>query len=188
MSDTLKAGERIKQCRLERKLTLKDVEQKAKVSATHLSEIERGLTSPTIGALTRIADAMDVSPSVFMRTGSNASNSVTVTRHGHARKWNDTGWRAELTPLSDASGNREMSICRIDLDTGGVPGSVPARSSGESVGHVLAGEIEIVVGADRHALKAGDTIHFDTRNTHRIRNTGDFPATIVWATQPQAGL
>ena len=37
-------GERIKRFRLERNLTLKEVEVKAKVSATHVSEIERGMT------------------------------------------------------------------------------------------------------------------------------------------------
>jgi transcriptional regulator with XRE-family HTH domain len=60
-------GERIKRFRLERNLTLKDVEVKAKVSATHVSEIERGMTSPTVGALTKIARALGTEPSYFLQ-------------------------------------------------------------------------------------------------------------------------
>ena len=61
-------GERIKRFRLDRNLTLKEVELKAKVSATHVSEIERGMTSPTIGALTKIARAMGTEPSYFLES------------------------------------------------------------------------------------------------------------------------
>ena len=69
-------GERIKQFRLSRNLTLKEVEQKAKVSATHVSEIERGLTSPTVGSLTKIAHALGTEPGYFLQTGDYPGVSV----------------------------------------------------------------------------------------------------------------
>ena len=47
-------------------MTLKNVEAKASISATHISEIERGKTSPTIGALLRIADALEKDPAYFI--------------------------------------------------------------------------------------------------------------------------
>ena len=59
-------GRRIKKVREEQHLTLKNVEAKAAISATHISEIERGKTSPTIGALIRIADALGKDPAYFI--------------------------------------------------------------------------------------------------------------------------
>ncbi len=59
-------GRRIKKMREEQHLTLKNVEAKAGISATHISEIERGKTSPTIGALIRIADALGKDPAYFI--------------------------------------------------------------------------------------------------------------------------
>ena len=50
-------GRRIRRIRQEKSLTLKQIEAKVGVSATHISEIERGKTSPTIGALEKIAAA-----------------------------------------------------------------------------------------------------------------------------------
>jgi transcriptional regulator with XRE-family HTH domain len=52
--------------RSERRLTLKQVESASGLSATHLSEIERGRTSPTIGALLRIARALEKDVSYFI--------------------------------------------------------------------------------------------------------------------------
>src|SRR6266545_6251010 len=49
-------------------MTLKAVELASGLSATHLSEIERGRTSPTIGALVRIARALKRDASYFIET------------------------------------------------------------------------------------------------------------------------
>lgn len=61
-------GRRIRKLRMEMRLTLKQVETVAGLSATHLSEIERGRTSPTIGALVRIARALNKDASYFIET------------------------------------------------------------------------------------------------------------------------
>ena len=59
-------GTRIRQARLGQRKTLKDVEAASGFSSTHISEIERGRTSPTIGALIRIANALDKDPGFFI--------------------------------------------------------------------------------------------------------------------------
>ncbi len=59
-------GSRVREIRQRRKMTLKDVEQSSGLSATHISEIERGMTSPTVGALIRIAGALEKDPGFFV--------------------------------------------------------------------------------------------------------------------------
>src|SRR5512140_1527271 len=59
-------GKRIKQERLRKQLTLKDIEAKVGISSTHVSEIERGRTSPTVGALSKIAAALDTKMSLLV--------------------------------------------------------------------------------------------------------------------------
>ena len=51
--DVTELGRRVRALRLQRGMTLKQVESLCGLSATHLSEVERGRTSPTLGALTR---------------------------------------------------------------------------------------------------------------------------------------
>src|SRR5215470_5618249 len=59
-------GRRIKLMRVSCGLTLKDLEQRGGISATHVSEIERGKASPTVGALARIARALGVRPATLI--------------------------------------------------------------------------------------------------------------------------
>ena len=66
--DVEELGRRIRKLRLERRMTLKQVEHSCGLSATHLSEIERGRTSPTIGALVRIARALEKDASFFIES------------------------------------------------------------------------------------------------------------------------
>lgn len=61
-------GRRIRKLRMDMRMTLKQVETASGLSATHLSEIERGRTSPTIGALVRIARALNKDASYFIET------------------------------------------------------------------------------------------------------------------------
>ena len=69
-------GRRIRTLRIERRMTLKQVEQAAGLSATHLSEIERGRTSPTIGALVRIARALEKEASYFIETEIGSASTI----------------------------------------------------------------------------------------------------------------
>src|SRR6266540_4709833 len=59
-------GRRIKLKRISRGLTLKDLEERGGISATHVSEIERGKASPTVGALGRIARALGLRPATLV--------------------------------------------------------------------------------------------------------------------------
>jgi transcriptional regulator with XRE-family HTH domain len=60
-------GRRLRMARFERGMTLKDVAARCGMSATHISEVERGKTSPTVGALQRISRALGVKSSSLVR-------------------------------------------------------------------------------------------------------------------------
>lgn len=71
-------GTRFRQTRTNQRKTLKDVEARSGFSSTHISEIERGRTSPTVGALIRIAQALDKDPSYFIEERELEEVSVTT--------------------------------------------------------------------------------------------------------------
>jgi transcriptional regulator with XRE-family HTH domain len=59
-------GKRVREERLKQSLTLKAVENLSGVSATHISQIERGITWPTVNALGKVAGALKKNMSVFL--------------------------------------------------------------------------------------------------------------------------
>lgn len=60
-------GAAIKALRSEKKLTQEGVAQGAGITVAHLSKIERGLTNPTWGTVTAIANALAVSIATLAR-------------------------------------------------------------------------------------------------------------------------
>lgn len=182
MPEKSELGERIKQFRLSRNLTLKEVEQKAKVSATHVSEIERGLTSPTVGALTKIARALGTEPAYLLET--NAYPRVSVVRGDRRRVLTDSAWGGRLHRLCSGIRDTEMSFLEVELDPGREESPEPVTHTGEELILVRKGVVEVYIGLDRYLLKDGDCLHFKSSEPHTMRNIGDGPARVVWVAVP----
>jgi transcriptional regulator with XRE-family HTH domain len=175
-------GERIKQLRLAQDLTLKQVGEKAKVSATHLSEIERGKTSPTVGALVRIAHALGQEPAQLVEE--DAAPAIAFVRRSERRLWSSGS--LALSSLSSPIEAHEISILEITIPAGQSAPAVVPGDTGEALAVVLEGQIEMEVGGKRHVLKEGDAIHFHLADAHVLRGAaGD--SRILWITRPPVG-
>ena len=61
MVTELQLGPRIRSLRQARRLTLREVSQRAGVTESFLSQVERDVTSPSIATVQRIARALDLS-------------------------------------------------------------------------------------------------------------------------------
>ena len=62
----------------------------------------------------------------------------------------------------------------------GVSGATePITHAGEEFVYCEKGEIEYLVGEEKHRLEAGDSLIFQALQPHLCRNVGDSPATIV---------
>src|SRR5881396_2893348 len=92
-------GRRIKLLRVAMGLTLKDLEERGGISATHVSEIERGRASPTVGALGRIALALGTRPATLLDplVLPEVSAMRSGDRDGRQMQWGS----AQLAPVSD---------------------------------------------------------------------------------------
>ncbi len=64
---TVDVGKRLKELREERRMSIRDVSRQSGISANALSMIERGLTSPSVSTLYRLADALRVPITAIFR-------------------------------------------------------------------------------------------------------------------------
>jgi transcriptional regulator with XRE-family HTH domain len=152
-------GHRLRVARFERNLTLKEVAARCGMSATHISEVERGKTSPTIGALQRISAALGERTSYFVQED-------------------------ELPYGADAKG----VPLRLDVVSGGIPGGymqifrdhtepgavlhLPPRI-GEAVVLCVAGMVRMTALGESHVLREGDTIQLRMDEGCVFENIGD---------------
>jgi transcriptional regulator with XRE-family HTH domain len=173
-------GRRIRAVRRERGLTLRQVAAAAALSATHISEIERGHTTPTVGALLRVAQALGKEPHFFLET--ERLPEVSLVRAADERRIHDLrAPRGTYEALTHGIPGNRILATRTVLQPHSTDSDVFAFS-GEEGGYLISGEIEIHVGEVSFQIKAGDGFHLRSDLPHTVYNRGDVPAVIVWVT------
>ena len=171
-------GIRIKRARTARGMTLKMVEAACGVSATHVSEIERGETTPTIGALLRIAGALGRSASYFLEEAELADVSlVSVANRVRESRAGSAG--VERLTASVPGGSLQAS--RITLLPGKSHRAQRHTHDGAEAVLVLSGRVRVDVADEAHELGPGDCLHFDAGRPHAYTNARrDAEAVLVW--------
>jgi len=172
-------GKRLRALRNERGLTLVQLGQKVDLSASYLSQIERGETTPSLSRLTTIAKALDVEVRYFFEEDVTAP---CVVRLDQGKRLSSTAdVIAEF--LSADPSDKEIQPYRLVCQPG-ASRDQPATHPGEEFGFVLKGQLTVTVGEETFVLKAGDSIHYETLQPHSWRNEGDEECIAVWAVSP----
>lgn len=179
-------GRKLKQERLRRGLTLKDVESRVGISATHLSEVERGKSSPTVGVLDKIARALGTRSSLLIELASGPP--LSHTRPGGRRAVLSADGSVRTESLSDAFPGAEISLLLKTYAP--APGRhIEARGhEGEEFVYVVEGKLLVHVGEERHLLSQGDAIHFKAVRPHAFENPSDETCVTLLATRPRYAL
>jgi transcriptional regulator with XRE-family HTH domain len=173
-------GRRIREERVRQSLTLKKVEERSGVSATHISQIERGITWPTVNALHKVATALDKNTSFFLEEVELPD--VSVTRRNTDPMVLCEEPRVVMTPLTNGIPGGKLHFYLLVAEPGGQRARFVADHvhEGDECGCVLSGRLEVKVGDQTFELKEGDAIHFKGTKPHGIRNVGDTVSRSLW--------
>lgn len=169
--DVEELGRRIRKLRSERRMTLKQVEHVSGLSATHLSEIERGRTSPTIGALTRIARALEKDVAYFVENEERADVAHHLRENVAGR---EAAKGVTVEALSPGIPGSALFSYRVRIEAAaGAELALPAQElPADAVVHVSSGRVVARVGSSEHELKAGDTLQASLAQGHSLRAGG----------------
>ena len=173
-------GGRDRSARQRRGLALRTLSAQAGVSIGLLSEIERGLTDPSLQTLRHVARALDVP--LFDFFAPPEPTPVAVIRRDRRVGLAAPQSGVTYTRVSHGAGHLEM--LEGTLAPGGASSPEPWAHSSEECVLVTAGQVSVEVGGETHALEIGDSCYFDSRLPHRYVNHGDAPAVFVVAVTP----
>lgn len=179
--DEMDLGRKVRSLRESRGLSLKLLAERAGVSESFVSQIERGVANPSVASLRRLAEALDASVGSLFEGPATLGRVIRPQDRARlvdpARRWEDF----LLTP-------REAKRLQVILSV-----IEPGEGSGEeSYSHdsdeecvvVLKGSLEFRVGEDSYLLDEGDSLLFESRIPHWNRNPGPSKAEVLWITTP----
>jgi transcriptional regulator with XRE-family HTH domain len=195
-------GARLRAIRLRRGLTVRELAGRLELSASSVSQIERGKLQPSVRTLYALASEFGVTvdevlfeqPSPVANGASAELPEAPVTGPGLALQ--RAAGRPAITLDSGVTWERLMLWADEDVEfieatyhPGGASGPDDAlvSHSGHEFGHVLSGSLRVVVGSDEFVLAPGDSISFPSSTPHRLSNEGSELARAVWVVRGRHG-
>ena len=174
-------GARIRALRSGRHETLRQLAARAAVTESFLSQVERGVASPSIASVQRIARALDTSIAELFATDESAG---TVVRVHDRRKIVYQGPGAVDEFLTRGTEGRLQVIYTTIQPGGGTGDEAYTHDSDEEVVVVLEGSLDLWVGAEHYRLETGDAVTHSSRVAHRNTNPGPGVARVLFCITP----
>jgi mannose-6-phosphate isomerase-like protein (cupin superfamily) len=190
-------GGRLAALRKEHRYSIRALASRANVSASLISDVERGKVEPSISTLKRVADALGTTLTYFFSNPADSNGRVVRASErvvlagrpggsgaGEARSGMRTsGIHFEMASPEEAE-NIEAIFGRYDI--GASMGEEPVTHEGEEWGMVLRGRLKVWVGDEIHFLDPGDSIWFPSTIPHRMENVAREPTEYIWIDTPKS--
>lgn len=167
---------KLKVLRVQVGLTLEELAQRAELTRSYVSKLERGLAVPSVAAALRIAKVLGVGVEELFSDSSH-DELVAITRAPEGRLAGDSpplprvvsgalpGHKLVafvLGPTDEPLGNHSMS-----------------HHGGEELLFVLAGCVRLQLAQREEILQTGDCAHFNSTIPHKITSMGKQPASVL---------
>lgn len=179
--ESVSVGARIRRLREERGFTLSGFAKAVGVSGGLVSQVERGLTDPSLETLRRVSAVLQV-PMFSLFQEEVDGEPVRVVRHDNRMCIRSP--RGEITYSRVSAGAGALEVLEGTLHSGGASSEEFWSHPSEECALVLTGELTVQVGESQWVLAEGDSCSFDSRLPHRYRNTTDRPCRFLLAVTP----
>jgi transcriptional regulator with XRE-family HTH domain len=175
-------GERLRAIRRLRRATLKTVADRADLSESFLSQVERGRANASVASLKRIAAALGVNVADLFEPNGSTGNPRVLRREARPNlAFGTLGRKFMLTPRP----LENLQVIVGELDTGGSTGEEPyTHGDSEELLVVLTGHVSLQLGTDVFELSTGDSIDYRSSTPHRLVNLGSDAAEVMWIISP----
>ncbi|MGN6578683.1 MAG: helix-turn-helix domain-containing protein [Bordetella sp.] len=172
-------GARLRAIRSERKLTLKDLAARTNMSIGMLSQIERGVSSPSMRSLRQLCIALGIDgAALFVSNASPCASAASqvssefavLAAQRKALRLADSGvTKYRVTPANCAS----LEAFLIELEPGAASDPSLSVQTGDKIAYVLEGRLRVAIDEVVLTLEPGDTYGFTGSRKYRWENAWD---------------
>lgn len=179
-------GHKLRQRRKVRQLSLSEVARRAGLSIGLLSQIERGLSTPSLDALNRIGEALEMPLRWLFDIDdpSSAGEGTVVVRRANRRRM-DLGFAGMTKEILSSDAVPQLQLMHFTIRPGGQSGDSPNQhSTGAKAGTVIAGRLGLEVNGREYLLEPGDSFSFVATSRYRFWCIGEADCEVFWAATP----
>jgi transcriptional regulator with XRE-family HTH domain len=187
-------GNQLRDARVAAGLTIAEVAERAGFSSSYISQVERDLANPSIGAVNRIAEAVGIrmralfsanngTPEVEQGPVPAEKTPTRIVTYGRRKKLVYPGSNVVFSLLCPDL-QHDMEVLSSTAPVGTEMGDTAISHPGEECAVVLKGTMELTVGEEHYVVDAGDSIYFDSGKLHHWKNVGSTELEVIWVITP----
>ena len=176
-------GQKLRKLRKEQNLTQLELAQQVGITNGQISTIERGVSSPSLATLHRIARALNVPMTEFFED--ERKKEIELVRKGMGRKVANTRENASVEVICARSNAGAFNVLFLELESGELRLNPRPSVPDEYFLYVLHGKCEVEVQGDSYVLDPGDSVFIKAQKDQVIRNVGADELRLILVTRSE---
>jgi transcriptional regulator with XRE-family HTH domain len=178
-------GQQLRALRKAQGLSLEQLAESSGLSIGNLSQIERGVSSPSIRSLKRLSESLKVPVGeVFHAIELPPAAEFGTIMRRKARPILNLPTTGVLKELLSPTSPGVLQLLMVTIEPGGSSGKEHYTHKGEEAGVVLTGRLELWIEDQRYILNEGDSFRFKSTRPHRFGSASKLVTKVLWATTP----
>ena len=165
-------GERVRELRRRRGLTLDGLAEVSGVSRAMISKLERGEKNPTLVVAAKLAEGLGVTLSRLAGMEEHREVIIVPRERRMVMRDPETGFERQL--LSPNFVGRGVEFIRNEIPEGSTSGEFPPHRRGVEEHIVIErGSLRATLGGEEYLLGEGDALYFEADVPHCFDNAGE---------------
>jgi transcriptional regulator with XRE-family HTH domain len=177
--EKINIGKKVETYRKSHGLSIRELANRAEITPSMLSQIERGLANPSIQTLKVLAKTLQVPTFTFLLEEVNTEELVVRSQHRKKMIIDDVSYEL-ISP--DISGKMATAIMNFPPDS--ASSDKLLGHQGEEVAFVTEGKIRIHLEGEEYILETGDSVKIPSYMKHRWVNDFNGHAAILFSVTP----
>jgi transcriptional regulator with XRE-family HTH domain len=174
--EKISVGQRLREIRTSRKLSMKSLAQMSGLNINTLSLIENERTSPSVSTLQQLSQSLQVSITVFFETDHGIRKLV---HQKQGKRPCVTFQHSIIEDLAPGMPRMGAEPLLITFESGAGSGKSAIVHTGREFVYCLDGRIAYTVADEKYVLEPGDSLMFDAYLPHHCKNLVPSPSRVL---------
>jgi len=182
MNQNINVGLSIKNIRIQKKISLKDVAAKSGISSSMLSQIEKGNANPSLNTIKSVANVLNIPLFKLFLENTDQKSEINILKKEDRKIMSTKDINYELiTPNIPTN----LEVMKMILKKKGAESSLtPKPHKGEEIALLLNGKVEIIIEESTATMVPGDSVYIPASKEHKWKNLYDGESIVIFAVTP----